>query len=141
MSDAETDTPAVPRYAGGCFCRAVRYAARGAPINVRVCHCRICQRVTGAPFFARALFLRDTVRVVGRTDSVRSSDRLARHFCPACGTSLFALREEHPPRIAVALATLDDPAALAPTMHIFTATQVPWLVLGDGLPRYPEGAP
>ena len=40
------------RLTGGCQCGAVRYAIHEAPYQVGVCHCRMCQKAVGAPFFA-----------------------------------------------------------------------------------------
>ncbi|TIW52877.1 MAG: GFA family protein, partial [Mesorhizobium sp.] len=53
------------KYQGGCLCGAVRYRAEVAPINERVCHCRICQKAIGAAFNARLLFRIDDVTVEG----------------------------------------------------------------------------
>ena len=48
-----TDAPK-PVLTGGCQCGAVRYALSKAPNRVNICHCRMCQKATGAPFASYA---------------------------------------------------------------------------------------
>ena len=44
---------------GGCLCGSVRYVVNGMPVAEEspcLCHCRICQRASGAPVVAWATF-------------------------------------------------------------------------------------
>jgi hypothetical protein len=125
---------------GGCLCGSVRFKAEGEPINVRICHCRNCQKAMGSPFFARALFPRTALTVEGETGRYSSSEALDRVFCKQCGTRLFSWRRNGT-AVGVALATFDDRNAFMPTEHIWISEKIGWLKLDDGLPQYTEGPP
>ena len=125
---------------GGCLCGAVRFKAEGEPLNIRVCHCRNCQKAMGSPFFARALFDQRALTVEGDTAGYLSSDALDRMFCKACGTRLFSRRTDGT-MIGVALAAFDDRNAFAPTEHIWVSEKIDWVRLDDGLPHYQETVP
>ncbi len=126
-------------YAGGCLCGQVRWAATAAPANVRVCHCRLCQKATGGPFFARAIFRANDISWSGNTTSWPSSPRIDRLSCARCGTPMFARPGDAPARLGVSLATLDDRNAIRPAVHIWVSEKLDWLMLDDGLPQYREG--
>jgi hypothetical protein len=124
---------------GGCLCGAVRFKAEGEPINVRIYHCRNCQKAMGSPFFARALFAQSALTVEGETDRYASSEALDRVFCKTCGT-LFSWRKNGT-AAGVTLATFDDRNAFAPTEHIWVAEKMDWVKLEDGLPQYKGAIP
>lgn len=125
---------------GGCLCGAVRFKAEGEPLNVRICHCRNCQKAMGSPFFARALFPQSALTVEGETSRYPTSPRLERVFCPKCGTRLFAWRVDGT-AAGVALAGFDDRNAFQPTEHIWLSAKMDWVRIDDGLKQYSEGVP
>lgn len=59
-----------------------------------------------------------------------------RSFCGECGTLLTIEVDFQPDTIDFAVATLDEPAAVAPGFHIFFASRIPWFAPGDMLPRH-----
>jgi hypothetical protein len=126
-------------YTGGCLCGQVRWKATAEPINVRLCHCRNCQRATGGPFFARAVFLSEQIGWTGEVSHWPSSVRVERLSCARCGTPVFSQPKDPPARLGVALASLDDPKALAPQMHIWVCEKQLWVSLNDGLPQCDRG--
>jgi len=125
---------------GGCLCGAVRFRCEGAPINVRLCHCRTCQKAMGSPFFARALFEPRALTVEGETAYYPSSEAIHRVFCKTCGTRLFS-RRTNGTAVGIALATFDDRNAFAPAEHIWVSEKMDWVKLDDGLPQYAETVP
>jgi hypothetical protein len=125
---------------GGCLCGAVRFKTVGEPVNIRICHCRTCQKAMGSPFFARALFDQRALTVEGETGHYLSSQALDREFCKACGSRLFT-RRTNGTMVGVALAAFDDRNAFAPTEHIWVAEKMDWVRLDDGLRQYQQTVP
>ncbi|MDB5453408.1 MAG: Rieske (2Fe-2S) iron-sulfur domain protein [Caulobacteraceae bacterium] len=139
-----TDEPShrkPPPYWGGCHCGRVRYQIRAEPVNVRVCHCRSCQKWAGSAFFARAIFPRTAVELGGAIETYASSADLRRGFCAHCGSPVTTQRLSRPDRIGISLSTLDEPNALPPEAHTWVSEKLDWVNIDDGLPQYPQGAP
>jgi hypothetical protein len=124
---------------GGCLCGAVRYRASGEASHPTLCHCNSCRRAAGAPLVAWVTFPQAEFAITkGPPTRYRSSPPVVRTFCGACGTSLTYQHTSFPDEVDVTVASLDDPASFAPADHTWTSEKIPWLALGDALPRYPR---
>ena len=129
---------------GGCDCKAVRYRMETKPVFVHCCHCRWCQRESGASFALNALIETDQLRVLAAkpelVDTPSNSgkgQKIAR--CPKCRIALWSHYAGAGPVLSfVRVGTLDNPDALPPDIHIFTSSKQPWVVLPPGTPAVPE---
>ena len=65
---------------GGCTCRAVRYRLSSRPLFVHCCHCRWCQRETGASFALNAMIEADRVLLLQGQPEVLY-ELVAQHGC------------------------------------------------------------
>ena len=127
---------------GGCLCGGVRYRIGAAPSHADYCHCRMCQRAAGAPVVAWLTVAREAFAWTRGAPAVyRSSARTERLFCAECGTQLAFREIEEPDQVDVTLASLDQPQAVRPSHHIWTASRIAWFDIADDLPRYPENGP
>jgi hypothetical protein len=123
---------------GQCSCGAIKFTVSGPPINVRACHCRDCQRVTGSAFFVRALFPKSQVKISGKPAGFHSSDDVTREFCPHCGSHIFVERKSRPDAIAIALGTFDNLEGISPTEHFWVSDRQPWVSIPDKVSQYEE---
>jgi|SRR5271155_1488376 len=123
---------------GGCLCGDIRYRVDAAPVETLYCHCRMCRRAHGAPVVAWVTVPRAGFTVtVGNPVAYRSSPKAIRCFCGRCGTPLTWESVANPALVDVGAATLDDPAAVAPAMHLWTESRISWFDTADDLPRHP----
>ena len=129
---------------GGCDCRAVRYRMQSAPLFVHCCHCRWCQRESGASFALNAMIEADRVAELGQppevveTPSASGAGQLVAR-CPKCRIAVWSHYAGAGPVIKfVRVGTLDEPDLLPPDIHIFTSSKQPWVVLPEGTPAVPE---
>jgi hypothetical protein len=129
---------------GGCTCRAVRYRMMSEPLFVHCCHCRWCQRETGASFALNAMIEADRVvvlsgapEVVDTPSNSGKGQKITR--CPVCKIALWSNYGGAGDIIRfVRVGTLDDPDRLPPDIHIFTSSKQPWVVLPPGTPAVAE---
>ena len=124
---------------GGCLCGATRYRIAGTPTFAAYCHCQSCRRAGGAPYVAWGTFPKTRFAFVGSPPArYRSSAPVVRTFCATCGSPLTYEHSGRSEELDVTLASFDEPGAVTPTCHIWVAAKLPWVVLADGLPQFPE---
>jgi hypothetical protein len=131
-------------YTGGCTCQALRYRLIDTPLFIHCCHCRWCQRESGAAFALNALIESDrvellsgVVEIIDTPSKSGKGQRVSR--CPTCKIAVWsnyggggdALR-------FVRVGTLDEPDRWPPDVHIFTASKQPWVLLAAGVPAFAE---
>lgn len=129
---------------GRCTCGAVRYRLLSSPLFVHCCHCRWCQRETGASFALNAMIeaervelLQGTVETINTPSNSGKGQKISR--CPGCHIALWSNYAGAGDSIRfVRVGTLDEPDRLPPDIHIFTSTKQPWVVLPPGIPAVPE---
>lgn len=121
---------------GGCQCGTFRYEITQAPQLVYACHCTACQRMTSSAFSMAIVLPAESFHLLaGEPQAFQRTGTSGRvltlWICPKCGSwicagpNLSAVRN-------VRAGTLDDTAWLRPTVHFWTRSKQPWVMLPEG---------
>ena len=129
---------------GGCTCRFVCYRMTTGPLFVHCCHCRWCQRETGASFALNALIEADRVQlvqgdveVIDTPSNSGKGQKISR--CPRCRIAVWSNYAGAGDAINfIRVGTLDEPDRLSPDIHIYTASKQPWVILPPDMPAVAE---
>ena len=129
---------------GGCDCKAVRYRLLSKPLFTHCCHCRWCQRETGASFALNAMIEADRVvllsgepEIVNTPSESGRGQKIAR--CSTCRIAVWSNYGGGGDLVRfVRVGTLDNPDLVPPDVHIFTASKQPWVVLDPKTPAVAE---
>ena len=118
---------------GGCLCGAVRYTVSQPITELRACHCRDCQKASGAGGTVNAMIPSSALKITKGTPkrytlTADSGRTLHRHFCGDCGSPLFSRRELTPENTALRIGTLDAEHAggMKIIAHIWTKSARSW---------------
>jgi hypothetical protein len=131
---------------GGCRCGAVRYSlALDALPATYACHCLECKAWTGSAFSQQALLPEDAITVtgpIGLYEREGTGGRISRQrYCMVCHARIYNTNTVRPGIAVVRAGTLDEADRLDVVAHIWTSRKQPWLVIPEGVPNWPEGAP
>jgi hypothetical protein len=137
---AEYGSPAderfVAKYRARCQCGLVRYEVAADPVDAKLCHCRDCQVLHGAPMQWAAIFHKRDVRFVAGVEELRFYNSALKRrervlpckvSCGVCGTPI----ADEGRNMWLAFPSLFDfgsppavPAAFRPSAHIFYGSHV-----------------
>ncbi|HEY3800882.1 MAG TPA: GFA family protein [Caulobacteraceae bacterium] len=126
---------------GRCTCGHVHYRLAGRPMITHGCHCLSCQRETGGAFAINALYEADRVTLTaGEVEEIATptdsgTPQLIQR-CPHCKVALWSHYGGRRHAAFVRVGTLETPHALAPDVHIFVRSKVPWVRLPQGVPAF-----
>jgi len=128
-------------YTGGCACRAIRYESPVAPMFTWICHCRECQRSTGAGGAVNTVFDATDLKFTEgqpkyHQDTGTSGQKTHRGFCPECGSPIAAKADMFPQIQGISAASFDEPERLKLVANIWTSTAPPWDHLAPDLARF-----
>ena len=133
-------------HAGGCLCGDIRYVTTAPPSRVTMCHCRFCQRATGAAYMIQPVFEESDLSVVSGCPQIfdlpsEGSGKIIHvHFCARCGTKLWLSFERFPGKVGLYAGTFDDPCwfDITPEVskHIFLSEARRDTVIPAGIPTF-----
>ena len=129
-------------HTGGCLCGAIRYTVTAPITELRHCHCRDCQKASGAHGAVVALIKRDDFKLEKGTPKrytgkAASGRTLYRFFCPDCGSQLYGQRETMPDMMTLRAGTLDDSDGLKIGFHIWTGSARSWSYIDPSAKQHP----
>jgi hypothetical protein len=122
---------------GGCPCGSVAFEVSAPFTTAGYCHCKRCQRRSGALWSLNGIVPLDGYEVVRGEEHVRlwePPDGLPKAFCDICGGQLYS---EGPDFIVVRLGALDGDPEIRPEWRQWLESAPAWEPIpDDGLPRF-----
>ncbi len=130
---------------GSCQCGKVSYQLLEPPINVFICHCRECQKLSTSAFSITAVVKADSVIFSGE---LKQWERLAdsgnknfAKFCPCCGNRIYHFNPDQPELIKLKPTNLDDTRILKPTVHVWVSEKQDWYEIPATATRFEKQPP
>lgn len=135
---------------GGCLCGKIRYEVSNQPARTTMCHCRFCQKATGAAYMVQPAYEAASFSVIKGSPkmythvSEGSGKAIDINFCDTCGTKLFRTFERFEGAVGVYRGTLDEPNWIQITpensKHIFVGVAQTETIIPAHTPVFMEHA-
>ncbi len=130
---------------GQCACGQITLTISGDAVSTRQCWCRQCQRIASGGPTNNAIFSNEDVQISGALASsewvAASGNTLTYHFCPRCGTQIYAQSSARLHLKTVRLGAIDEPHSFRPLVAIWTDDAPHWAVIDPALEQHPQQPP
>jgi hypothetical protein len=124
---------------GSCACGTVRFEVTQPFETAGYCHCKRCQRRSGALWSLNAMVAPQALRIVAGEDAVRTwrpEDGFPKSFCGNCGGHLWS-GDAGTPVVGIRLGAVDGDPGIRPQWHQWLDSAPDWEPIpDDGLPRF-----
>jgi hypothetical protein len=132
-----------------CNCGQLTVTCTGSdPERRSMCHCYLCQKMTGSAFSINAQFPKEQVKIEGKSTAWKfpiegekpvayrncTSEGGTYHFCPVCGSTLYYEVNKAPGMIGVKVGAFADPTFPPPNISGFEEYKFPWAMNIAALP-------
>lgn len=122
--------------------RSVQFSIDAPVSELRACHCRNCQKASGAGGSVNAVVVSAAFRVTrgtpkrysARADSGRL---LNRYFCGECGSPVYSQREATRETVVVRAGLLDNAAEMKIVSNIWTRSARSWAHIDASSQQHP----
>ncbi|MDE0878666.1 MAG: GFA family protein [Sphingomonas bacterium] len=116
---------------GSCLCGQVTYTCSKSPFWSVNCHCRSCQKLSGAPYVSAFSVPADSFRVTGQTVDFRrlaeAGHEVTTTHCAACGSRVHAQSAGATHLMNVFASTLADPSGYLPISNVYLSEAAHWI--------------
>lgn len=111
---------------GGCLCGVTRYEVDLAGSETGACHCRDCQKQSGAPFVIFTLVAKGQFRWLTEAPkgAYAASEKAVRRFCGSCGTPLIWDEAGEGQDVNFCTTTLDYTKNMKPEYELYTRSRM-----------------
>jgi hypothetical protein len=116
---------------GSCLCGQVTYRCMKQPVWSVNCHCRACQKLSGAPYVSAFSIPADSFELVGEIMEFRrrsdSGHWVTTSHCAACGSRIHTQSAGATKIRNIFASTLADSAQFRPVSNVYLSEAAPWI--------------
>lgn len=115
---------------GSCFCGQIELQAEILRKNIVACHCKDCQKFSGAPFRVNLIAEAEYFHIKGQISEFSkiadSGNERIQGFCGTCGSNIYATDPDRT-RFNIRAGCITQNTDLIPARHIFAQSAQKWL--------------